>query len=225
MRVLLISEDTAFRWFTGQGLREMGMAVDEAARGVDGFFHASTTGYDAIILDWTLPDIAGVTLLEFLRSNEVSTPVLTISATNHPSEDAVTALGAGGDDHLSKPVVVAELAARLRAISRRGPVISEVDVLTVGDLELNQRTRQVFRERKRILLQPRCFELLSHLMMHENEVVTRTALLEKVWEYHFDPRTSVVETHMSRLRRKIDRPFDRKLIRTVRGVGYMIAAA
>lgn len=219
----MVSADRATREFVGRGLRELGNSTDTVVKGADGFFLASENTYDAIIIERNLPDINGVTLLKLLRKSSIATPILMID-NNRNVEETVEMLNAGADDCLSKPIILAEMIARLRAITRRGPSLSDDNVLKVADLELDQLTRRVERAGNQIVLQPRAFQLLSILMSHEGQVVTRTTLLEKVWEYHFEPNTSVVETHISRLRDKVDRPFDKQLIRTVRGGGYMISA-
>jgi len=170
-----------------------------------------------------LPDLDGVAVVKALRSAGVNTPVLFLTALDGVA-DRVLGLDAGGDDYLVKPFAFSELLARLRALYRRSTVSMDDGVLTVGDLVMDTRSWRVTRQQRRIDLQPREFRLLEYLMRHAGEVVTRTMLLEKIWDFNFDPRTSVVETHISRIRAKIDRPFEVALIRTIRGVGYTIDA-
>lgn len=206
-----------------RGLKERGDVVDHAATGRDGMFLASDSQYDVLIVDRLLPGMDGLHAVKMLRQAEVSTPVLFLSALSG-LDDRIKGLDAGGDDYLVKPFAFSELTARLRALTRRPPLSQNNGSLNVGDLTLDRLSRRVVRAGRSIELQPREFRLLEYLMLHTGEVVTRTMLLEHVWDYHFEPKTSVVETHMSRLRSKVDKPFDFELIRTVRGAGYIIAA-
>ena len=223
MRVLIIEDDTETADFIARGLSEAGAVADQAATGTDGLFMASEGDYDALVVDRMLPRIDGLNLVQMLRKSGIDTPVLFLTAVSGLG-DRVDGLEAGGDDYMVKPFAFSELHARLRAILRRGPVRAAETVLTVADLTLDRLSRKVTRAGQTIDLQPREYRLLEYLLNHAGEVVTRTMLLEKVWDFHFEPKTSVVETHVSRLRAKIDRPFDTELIRTVRGAGYVIAA-
>ncbi len=223
MKVLIIEDDRETAGFVMRGLREAGCTVDHAETGVDGLFLASDGGYDVLVVDRILPKTDGLSLVRMLRGTGVATPVLFLTAVSGLS-DRVEGLDAGGDDYMIKPFAFSELHARLRALVRRGPGTAAESVLQVGDLSLDRLTRKVERAGQAIELQPREFRLLEFLMEHAGEVVTRTMLLERVWDFHFEPRTSVVETHVSRLRSKVDRPFDAELIRTVRGAGYVISA-
>lgn len=219
--VLVVSSDTEWCKFTSRGLREFGHIVDEANNATDSFFFASGKEYDCIILDRNLQDIFAISLLSFMRANGIETPVIMVS-TRDDLEETLAAFEAGTDDYLCQPVRIAELAARVAAIARRGVALKDDGVLSVCDLSLHRFTRQVWRSGRQIPLQPRSYCLLETLMENAGSVVTRTMLLESVWEYHFDPSTSVIETQISRLREKVDRPFQKRLIRTVRGAGYMI---
>jgi len=221
MRVLLIEDDGDTADFISRGLRERGDVVDCAATGRDGLFLASDGHYDALIVDRLLPGMDGLNVVKLLREAEVATPVLFLSALSG-LDDRICGLEAGGDDYLVKPFAMSELVARLMALIRRGPLVAPNARLAVGDLVLDRLSRRVQRAGQAIDLQPREFRLLEYLMLHAGEAVTRTMLLEHVWEYHFEPKTSVVETHMSRLRSKVDKPFDQALIETIRGVGYVI---
>ncbi|MCP5364635.1 MAG: response regulator transcription factor [Hyphomicrobiales bacterium] len=223
MKILLIEDDSETAEFIMRGLKERGDVVDHAATGRDGMFLASDSQYDVLIVDRLLPGMDGLHAVKMLRQAEVSTPVLFLSALSG-LDDRIKGLDAGGDDYLVKPFAFSELTARLRALTRRPPLSQNNGSLNVGDLTLDRLSRRVVRAGRSIELQPREFRLLEYLMLHTGEVVTRTMLLEHVWDYHFEPKTSVVETHMSRLRSKVDKPFDFELIRTVRGAGYIIAA-
>lgn len=222
MKVLIIEDDAGTAGFIARGLRETGAVVDHAETGVDGLFLASEGGYDVLIVDRILPRMDGLGLVRMLRETGVETPVLFLTAVSGLN-DRVEGLEAGGDDYMVKPFAFSELHARLRALVRRNPNITENLVLRVADLSLDRLSRQVERAGQTIDLQPREFRLLEYLMEHAGEVVTRTMLLEQVWEFHFEPKTSVVETHISRLRAKIDKPFDIELIHTIRGAGYAIS--
>lgn len=224
MKVLLIEDDDETAEFIVRGLKERGDVVDRAGTARDGMFLASDGDYDVMIVDRLLPGMDGLHAVRMLRESEVDTPVLFLSALSG-LDDRISGLDAGGDDYLVKPFAFSELTARLRALVRRPPMNSPVPMLQVGDLSLDRLSHRVERAGRLIELQPREFRLLEYLMAHEGEVVTRTMLLEHVWEYHFEPKTSVVETHMSRLRSKIDKPFDGELIKTVRGAGYVLSAS
>lgn len=223
MKILVIEDDRETAAFIARGLRETGATVDCAETGLDGLFLGSEGGYDVMVVDRLLPKMDGLGLVRVLRGAGVATPVLFLTGVDG-LDDRVEGLEAGGDDYMGKPFAFSELNARLRALVRRGPTVTVETVLRVGDLSLDRMSRRVERAGKAIDLQPREYRLLAFLMQHAEEVVTRTMLLEHVWEFHFEPKTSVVETHMSRLRGKIDKPFEISLIRTVRGAGYVIAS-
>lgn len=224
MKLLVVEDDAETADYVAQGLRELGHGVDVAGNGRDGLFLATDGAYDLLVVDRMLPGLDGLALVKTLRGAGIQTPVLFLT-TLGGIDDRVEGLEAGGDDYLIKPFAFAELAARVQALGRRPPVQQDVTTLRVADLEMNLVTRSVSRGGKVIDLQPREFRLLEYLMRHAGEVVTRTMLLDKVWDFHFDPKTSVVETHISRLRTKIDRDFDTTLIHTVRGAGYCLRAS
>ena len=219
MRVLVIEDDQEAAAYMAKGLKEQGYVVDHAATGPDGLALATAETYDLLIVDRMLPGMDGLVVVEALRKSENQTPVLFLSALGQV-DDRVKGLQAGGDDYLTKPYAFSELLARIEALLRRGKSVSEQAVFKVADLEMDLLKRSVTRGGENIDLQPREFKLLEYLMRHSDQVVTRTMLLEGVWDYHFDPKTNVVETHISRLRNKIDKSFDRQLIHTVRGSGY-----
>ncbi len=223
MKILLIEDDDETAEFISRGLKEQGDVIDRASTARDGMFLAGDGQYDVLIVDRLLPGMDGLNAVKLLREADVATPVLFLSALSGIDE-RIRGLDAGGDDYLVKPFAFSELTARLRALVRRQPLNPQNGVLRVGELTLDRLTRRVERTGAGIELQPREFRLLEYLMLHAGEVVTRTMLLEHVWDYHFEPKTSVVETHMSRLRAKVDKPFGVELIRTVRGAGYVIAA-
>ncbi len=207
-----------------RGLKEAGHVVEHADNGRDGLFMAASEGFDAVILDRMLPGgIDGLRLLETLRSQNNAVPVLFLSALAEVDE-RVRGLKAGGDDYLTKPFAFSELLARVEALARRGKSDAPLTKLNVGDLELDLLSRQVRRAGQKVDLQPREFRLLEYLMRHAGQVVTRTMLLEGVWDYHFDPQTNVIDVHVSRLRQKIDKPFASQLLHTVRNAGYMLRA-
>lgn len=222
MKILLVEDNEQVSQFVRKGLQESGHTVDHADNGRDGLFLASTERYDAIILDRMLPGgIDGLGIIEALRRTGSKTPILILSALAEVDE-RIRGLRAGGDDYLAKPFAFGELAARLDALLRRSRGTEAETALAVGDLRMNLLTRKVSRGGKAIALQPREFKLLEYLMRHEGQVVTRTMLIENVWDYHFDPQTNVIDVHVSRLRQKIDAGFDRSLLHTVRGVGYRL---
>jgi two-component system OmpR family response regulator len=221
VKVLLIEDDADTAAYVAEGLGEQGHVVDRVADGRLGARQAAEAGYDVLIVDRMLPGLDGLSLVKTIRAAGVRTPVLFLS-TLGGLDDRVTGLEAGGDDYLVKPFAFSELAARVSALGRRPPLTT---VLRICDLEMNLLERTVTRQGKPIELQPREFRLLEYLLRHAGQVVTRTMLLESVWDFHFDPKTTVVETHMSRLRAKIDRDFDPELIHTVRGHGYSVHAA
>jgi two-component system OmpR family response regulator len=222
MKFLVIEDDTATRDYVAHGLEQRGHIVDRAPDGRDGLIMGGAPGYDVLIVDRMLPGMDGLALVKVLRGAGIKTPVLFLT-TMGGIDDRVAGLEAGGDDYLVKPFAFSELLARLHALARRPPLADAQTVLRVGDLEMDLLKRRVTRRGEPIDLQPREFRLLEYLMQHADQVVTRTMLLEHVWDFHFDPKTSVVDTHISRLRAKIDRPFDVELIHTVRGAGYTIA--
>ena len=219
MRILVVEDDKDVAGFVVRGLKEAGHVVEHADNGRDGLFMAVSEGFDAIVLDRMLPGgVDGLRILETLRAQKNTVPVLLLSALAEV-DDRVKGLKAGGDDYVTKPFAFAELLARVEALTRRGKGDAPVTKLTVGDLELDLLSRQVKRAGQKIDLQPREFRLLEYLMRHAGQVVTRTMLLEGVWDYHFDPQTNVIDVHVSRLRQKIDKPFDGPLIHTVRNAG------
>ena len=224
MRILVVEDDRDVAGFVLKGLREAGHLAEHADNGRDGLFMAASESFDAIILDRMLPGgIDGLRLLETLRAQDNTTPVMFLSALSQV-DDRVRGLKAGGDDYLTKPFAFAELLARVEALTRRGKTEGPQTKLIVGDLEMELLSRTVRRAGQRIDLQPREFRLLEYLMRHAGQVVTRTMLLEGVWDYHFDPQTNVIDVHVSRLRQKIDKPFRSSLIHTVRNAGYMLRA-
>ena len=221
MHTLLIEDDHDTATFIRKGLGESGYNVDHADNGVDGLHMALNGQYDVMIVDRMLPGMDGLTLIEELRKRNVHTPVLILSALGEV-DDRVDGLRAGGDDYLVKPYAFSELLARLQALARRSQPEMQGTVLQVGDLRLDQIKRKVTRNDTEIQLQPREFMLLEYLMRHTGQVVTRTMLLENVWDYHFDPQTNVIDVHISRLRRKVDKDFDTPLLHTIRGAGYSL---
>lgn len=224
MKILLIEDDADTAAYVEGGLREEGHVVDHAADGRDGLFLAAGESYDLMIVDRRLPGMDGLSIVTTIRRAGVKTPVLFLT-TMSGVDDRVEGLEAGGDDYLVKPFAFSELLARIHALSRRPPMSGEATVLSVGDLEMDLVRRTVTRAGQAIELQPREHKLLEILMRNAGQVVTRTMLLEQVWNFHFDPRTNVVEAHISRLRTKIDKPFDKALIHTVRGAGYRLDEA
>ncbi|WP_149539721.1 winged helix-turn-helix domain-containing protein [Siccirubricoccus phaeus] len=223
MKILVVEDDAETAEWLRRGLSEAGHTVDHAADGRDGLFLASDGGYDVLVVDRMLPKLDGIGLVKALRAAGVKTPTLFLTARAGVG-DRVEGLEAGADDYLGKPFAFAELLARLNALARRPPLSAEPTVLRVADLEMDLLKRSVTRGGQRIELQPREFRLLEFLMRREGQVVTRTMLLEGVWDFHFDPRTSVVETHISRLRAKLDQNGAAPLIHTLRGAGYVIRA-
>lgn len=222
MRILLVEDDTHTAAFIAKGLKEDGHSVDHADNGKDGLFLATTENYDALVLDRMLPALDGLTLLRTLRGAGNRAPVLLLTALGDV-DHRVEGLRAGADDYLVKPFAYAELSARLDSLARRGATGGEVPTrLKVGELELDLLKRSAVRAGKAIELQPREFRLLEYLMRQAGRVVTRTMLLEAVWDYHFDPQTNVIDVHVSRLRQKIDQGFDAPMLHTVRGAGYRL---
>ena len=221
MRALVIEDDDATADFIVRGLRQEGHAVERAGDGRDGLFHALDGGFDVMVIDRMLPGRDGLSIVKAARAAGVRTPILMLT-TMSGVDDRVAGLEAGADDYLVKPFAFAELLARLHALSRRAPLAEAPTVLKAGDLEVDLLARAVRRAGRAIDLTPLEFQLLEELMKAKGRVVTRTMLLEKVWGFHFDPKTSVVETHISRLRAKVDKGFDTELIETARGAGYVI---
>jgi two-component system OmpR family response regulator len=222
MRILIVEDDPHTATFIAKGLTEDGHTVDQADNGRDGLFLATTESYDAIVLDRMLPAVDGLTVLRTLRGAGNATPVLVLTALGDV-DHRVEGLRAGADDYLVKPFAYAELSARIDSLLRRRQSSStETTELRVGDLELNLLTREAKRAGRSIELQPREFRLLEYLMRQAERVVTRTMLLEAVWDYHFDPQTNVIDVHISRLRQKIDRNHPKPLLHTVRGAGYRL---
>ena len=221
MRLLLVEDDSTIAEFVDKGLREAGFAVDRAADGIDALERAVAEPYDAAIVDVMLPRMDGLLLIDALRARGVRIPVLILSA-RRSVDDRVRGLQAGGDDYLTKPFAFAELLARIQALIRRSTGAAEPTRLTLGDLTLDLLTRKVHRGSTPIDLRPREFSLLEYLMRNPGKVLSKTMILSHVWGYRFDPNTNVVDVLVSRLRDKIDRPFAKKLLHTVRGVGYVL---
>jgi two-component system OmpR family response regulator len=221
MKLLVIEDDREAAAYLVKGLSESGYVVDHASDGRDGLFLGTSNQYDAMIVDRMLPCMDGLKLISTLRAAEVRTPVLILSALG-AVDDRVKGLRAGGDDYLVKPFAFSELLARIEALLRRAAPSSATTRLQVDEIEMDLLARTVHRAGQPIELLPREFRLLEYLMRHAGQVVTRTMLLEHVWDYHFDPQTNVIDVHISRLRQKIDRGFSRALLRTVRGAGYML---
>lgn len=221
MRVLLIEDDQAIADFVARGLRESGAVVSREADGDAGLQAALAGGHDVAIVDLMLPKRDGLAVIEALRQRGAALPVLILSA-RRSVDDRVRGLRAGGDDYLTKPFAFAELLARIQALVRRSSRIAEPTALAVADLSLDLLSRRVVRGETSIDLRPREFALLEYLMRNAGRVVSKTMILSHVWEYNFDPQTNIVDVLVSRLRDKIDRPFERKLLRTVRGVGYVL---
>jgi two-component system OmpR family response regulator len=224
MKVLLVEDNERVSNFVRKGLSEAGHTIDHADNGRDGMFLAAGESYDAIVMDRMLPgDIDGLGIIAALRKSGSRTPILILSALSDV-EERIRGLQIGGDDYLSKPFAVGELLARLEALARRAQGTSSETTLVVDDLAMDLLSRKVTRSGRVVALQPREFKLLEYLMRHANQVVTRTMLLESVWDYHFDPQTNVVDVHVSKLRQKIDAGAERPLLKTVRNAGYMLTA-
>jgi len=221
MKILIVEDDRAASDYLAKALAEKGYVVDQVRDGMEGLVRASKEPYDALLVDRMVPSLDGLAMIETLRKAGKDTPVLIVSALGDVDE-RVRGLRAGGDDYLVKPYAMAELLARLEALLRRHSGTRTITKLVVADLELDLLARRVTRAGTEIPLQAREFKLLEFLMRHAGQVVTRTMMLESVWDYHFDPQTNVIDVHISRLRKKIDRAFDRPLIHTVHGAGYTI---
>ncbi|MEM6761412.1 MAG: response regulator transcription factor [Pseudomonadota bacterium] len=223
MKVLIVEDDAEAAAYLGRALTEAGHTVDTAADGALGHEKASSNDYDVLIVDRMLPKKDGLTLINELRNAGKQVPILVLSALSQV-DDRVKGLRAGGDDYLTKPYAFTELLARVEALGRRKQTAEFEAIYRVGDLVLDRLSHTVTRNDEKVLLQPREFRLLEYLMRHAGQVVTRTMLLENVWDYHFDPQTNVIDVHISRLRGKIDKGFDKPLLHTVRGSGYVIRA-
>lgn len=221
MRILVIEDDRQTLQFIAKGLRQEGFAVDMASDGEDGLHLALTEPYDAAVIDIMLPKLDGLALIDEVRRNRVNIPVIVLSARGSV-DDRIKGLQAGGDDYLIKPFAFSELVARLQALIRRATREDEPTSLSVSNLEMDLMSRRVFRNSIPIELQPKEFALLEYLMRNAGRVVSKTMIMEHVWDYNFDPRTTVVESRVCRLRDKVDRPFGNDLIHTVRGVGYVL---
>lgn len=222
MRLLVIEDDKETAQFLQKALKECGHTVDLAGDGETGLSMAQGADYDALIVDRMLPRLDGLTVVKTLRGESNRTPVLILSALGDV-DDRVKGLRAGGDDYLTKPYAFSELLARIEALARRAVPEEHETRYSVGDLVLDRLSHRVTRAGENIPLQPREYRLLEYLMKHAGQVVTRTMLLENVWDYHFDPQTNVIDVHVSRLRSKIDKSFDKPLLHTVRGAGYMVS--
>lgn len=224
MRILVVEDDRKIASFVVKGLKQSGYAVDHCADGDAGLLLARSTEYDAAVIDIMLPKLDGLGLVQQLRKDGVQTPVIFLSA-KASVDDRVKGLQAGGDDYLTKPFAFSELLARVQALIRRATQSAEPTRVTVGDLTLDLLTREVIRAGQKIELQTREFSLLEYLMRHAGRVVTKTMILEHVWDYSFDPQTNVVDVLVHRLRSKVDKDFPKKMISTLRGVGYVLKAA
>ena len=223
MKILLIEDDTETANYVQKGLMQEGYVVDWVGDGRDGIIQGASEDYNLIIVDRMLPNLDGLSVVKTLRGAEVDIPILILTALGG-IDDRVEGLEAGADDYLIKPFSFSELAARCAALLRRPPLKTEVTILKVLDLEMDLIRRVVTRNGQTLSLQPREFQLLEYMMRNADRVLTKTMLLESVWNFHFDPKTNVVETHVSRLRRKIDGPFETKLLQTVRGTGYILSS-
>ena len=221
MRILIVEDDADTSGFVARGLTELGHQVVTSADGRDGLFLATDGRFDALVIDRMLPGLDGLALIKALRATGDATPALMLTAIGGIA-DRVEGLESGADDYLVKPFAFSELAARVHALGRRPTAQAEANVLAVGGIELDLHRRTVSRQGRRVTLQPREFALLAELMRNPRRVMTRTMLLERVWDFDFDPKTNIVETHLSRLRSKLNAGFDDDAIETVRGAGYMI---
>lgn len=224
MRILVVEDDKKIASFAVKGLKEAGFAVDQADNGEDGLDLALSEPYDVAVMDIMLPKLDGLSVIEQLRSRKVRTPVIILSA-RRSVDDRVKGLQSGGDDYLTKPFAFSELLARVHALIRRASNTAEPTSITVAELSLDLLKHEVKRSGKRIDLQRREFDLLEYLMRNSGRVVSKTMILEHVWDYQFDPQTNVVDVLVCRLRNKVDRDFDNKLIHTIRGVGYVLKAS
>jgi two-component system, OmpR family, response regulator len=223
MRLLVVEDDKKIASFVSRGLKETGYLVDMAERGDDAFQLGLHNHYDVAIVDLMLPGLDGLSLIERWRAQKVKMPVIILSA-KRSVDDRVKGLQVGGDDYLTKPFAFSELVARIQALFRRSTATSEPTKLTYGDLTLDLLSREVTRGGRKIELQAREFALLEYLLRNAGRVVSKTMILEHVWDYNFDPKTNVIDVLVSRLRSKVDRDFERKLIHTMRGFGYILKA-
>ncbi len=221
MRLLLVEDDSKIASFVVKGLEEAGFAVDHAADGEEGLYLALNESYDVAVIDIMLPKLDGLTIIEEMRQHKINTPVIILSA-KQTVDDRVKGLQTGGDDYLTKPFSFAELLARIQALIRRATNTTEPTCLNAGDLSVELLTREIVRAGKKIELQPREYALLEYLMRNEGRVLSKTMILEHVWGYDFNPQTDVVDVLVCRLRSKVDRDFDEKMIQTIRGVGYAL---
>ena len=223
MRILLVEDDLKIASFVLMGLKQAGFVVDHSSDGKDGLDLASSGTYDVAIIDIMLPEMDGLSLIEELRRQKINTPVIILSA-KRTVDDRVAGLQRGSDDYLTKPFAFSELLARVQALIRRGSSAVQSTRLEVGDLSMDLSSREVKRGGRPIELQPREFTLLEYLMRNAGRIVSKTLILENVWDYHFDPQTNVVDVLVCRLRNKVDRDFEGTLIHTIRGVGYVLKA-
>ncbi len=221
MRILVVEDDKKIASFVLKGLKQNGFAVDHAANGEDGLHLATSTPFDAAVIDIMLPKLDGLSLVQELRARKINIPVIILSA-RATVDDRIKGLQSGGDDYLVKPFAFSELLARVQALIRRSTNAAEPTSLSIGDLTMNLVTREVTRAQKKIELQTREFGLLEYLLRNANRVVSKAQILEHVWDYSFDPQTNVVDVVVCRLRNKVDRDYDTKLIHTLRGVGYAL---
>ena len=221
MRLLLVEDDRKIASFISKGFKEAGFAMDQAENGIDGLHLAISEPYDAAIIDIMLPGMDGLSLIEELRQKKINTPIIVLSA-KRAVDDRIKGLQIGGDDYLTKPFSFSELLARIHALIRRSSGLSEPNRLEVQDLSVNIVTREITRGGQRLDLQPREFSLLEYLLRNKGRVLSKTMILEHIWDYNFDPQTNVVDVLVCRLRNKIDKEFDYKLIHTIRGVGYVL---
>jgi len=221
MKILLVEDDERTAFFIKKGLKQAGFVVDHVSDGEDALHQALHEFYDAVIMDIMLPRLDGLTIIDELRKIKVLTPVIVLSAKNS-LDDRIKGLQAGGDDYLGKPFSFSELLARIHALIRRANAIPEPTSLKVADLSMDILRRKVFRAGSQIELQPKEFALLEYLMRNEGRVISKTMIMEHVWDYNFDPQSNIVEVSICRLREKVDRLFDRGLIHTIRGVGYVL---
>lgn len=221
MRILVVEDDGKIASFVSKGLKEAGFAVDVATDGVDGLHLGLTESYDAAVIDIMLPGLDGLSLIERLRSNKIKTPVIILSA-KRSVDDRVKGLQTGGDDYMTKPFSFSELLARIQALIRRATQASEPSSVTAGDLSIDLLTRQVRRGESNLSLPSREFALLEYLMRNKGRIVSKTSILEHVYDYSFDPQTNVIDVLVCRLRNKVDRDFEPKMIHTVRGMGYVL---
>ncbi|MBN2442834.1 MAG: response regulator transcription factor [Spirochaetales bacterium] len=221
MKILLIEDDKKTGGFIIKGLKQAGYVVEYSCDGVDGLFRATTENYDLAIIDIMLPQLDGFSIIEKLRQEKIITPIIVLSAKSSV-DDRIKGLQKGCDDYLVKPFAFSELLARIQALIRRANASAEPSTLTVGDLSIDLLKRRVTRGSDRIDIQPLEYALLEYLMRHAGRIVSKTMIVENVWEYNFDPQTNVVEARICKLRDKIDRPYKNKLIHTVRGFGYIL---